>query len=193
MVRVMHTHHRSQDNEVMDKAVEPRWFRSASGDDRQIAARHVPDPVGRRSVMAGYGGAARSKDMGSDEMSGSRSCRFGAVTGEGTGSTALTLRASHLKVAPSTIEPCRASPRPGRQQCPHRPRCPDAMARDRTGARSMARHPEQGWSLLCNGVVIFDDGGSLLPDGRTVPPAPPRPRTVAPAASASGPRCGQDD
>jgi hypothetical protein len=34
----------------------------------------------------------------------------------------------------------------------------------------MASHPEQGWSLLCNGVVIFEDTGELLPDGRAVPP-----------------------
>jgi hypothetical protein len=46
----------------------------------------------------------------------------------------------------------------------------------------MASHPEQGWSLLCNGVVIFDDGGALLPDGRAVPPPSARARMVAPAA-----------
>jgi hypothetical protein len=46
----------------------------------------------------------------------------------------------------------------------------------------MASHPQQGWSLLCNGVVIFDDGGALLPGGRAVPPPPVRARTVAPAA-----------
>ena len=28
--------------------------------------------------------------------------------------------------------------------------------------------PEQGWSLLCNGVIAFDDGGDLLPDGFAV-------------------------
>jgi hypothetical protein len=27
----------------------------------------------------------------------------------------------------------------------------------------VASHPEQGWSLLCNGVVLFDDGGELQP------------------------------
>jgi len=27
----------------------------------------------------------------------------------------------------------------------------------------VASHPEQGWTLLCNGVVLFDDGGELLP------------------------------
>jgi hypothetical protein len=36
----------------------------------------------------------------------------------------------------------------------------------------VACHPEQGWSLLCNGIVLFDDAGQLLPDGRSVVPAP---------------------
>jgi hypothetical protein len=26
----------------------------------------------------------------------------------------------------------------------------------------VACHPEQGWSLLCNGVVLFDDAGVLV-------------------------------
>ena len=54
--------------------------------------------------------------------------------------------------------------------CQHQPRCPDAMAPDHMAARVVAGHPEQGWSLLCNGVVSFDDMGEVLPDGRTVPP-----------------------
>ena len=82
----------------------------------------------------------------------------------------------------TTIQPLRAARRPGEQPCPHRPRCPSALAHDRSGARTMASHPEQGWSLLCNGVVIFDDGGALLPGGRAVPPPPASARTVAPAA-----------
>jgi hypothetical protein len=82
----------------------------------------------------------------------------------------------------TTIQPLRAARRPGEQPCPHRPRCPSALAHDRSGARTRASHPEQGWSLLCNGVVIFDDGGALLPGGRAVPPPPARARTVAPAA-----------
>jgi hypothetical protein len=40
-------------------------------------------------------------------------------------------------------------------------------------ARVVARHTEQGWSLLCNGVISFDDLGELLPGGRTVPSPPP--------------------
>jgi len=56
--------------------------------------------------------------------------------------------------------------------CSHQPRCPDAIAPDRIAARPVAPRPEQGWSLLCNGVVLFDDGGQLLPDGRAIYPAP---------------------
>jgi len=37
-------------------------------------------------------------------------------------------------------------------------------------AHVIAGHPEQGWSLLCNGIVLFDDGGLLLPDGRAEAP-----------------------
>lgn len=36
-------------------------------------------------------------------------------------------------------------------------------------------HPEQGWTLLCNGVVVFEDGGLLLPSGAAVPPPAKRP------------------
>jgi hypothetical protein len=52
--------------------------------------------------------------------------------------------------------------------CTHVPPCPSANAPDRDAARSVASHPEQGWSLLCNGVVFFDDAGELLPDGRAI-------------------------
>ena len=40
----------------------------------------------------------------------------------------------------------------------------------RAAAHVIASHPEQGWSLLCNGIVLFDDGGLLLPDGRAEAP-----------------------
>ena len=46
--------------------------------------------------------------------------------------------------------------------CRHRPQCPGAAARDRAAACVVACHPEQGWSLLCNGVVLFDDAGVLV-------------------------------
>jgi len=53
--------------------------------------------------------------------------------------------------------------------CDHQPKCPSADAPDREAATLVAFHPEQGWGLLCNGVVIFDDTGDLLPDGRVIP------------------------
>jgi hypothetical protein len=37
-------------------------------------------------------------------------------------------------------------------------------------AHVVAAHPDQGWSLLCNGVVVFEDTGDLLPDGQIVAP-----------------------
>ena len=50
-------------------------------------------------------------------------------------------------------------------ECSHSPACPQAEAADHDAARVVAAHPEQGWNLLCNGVVVFDDTGEILPDG----------------------------
>jgi hypothetical protein len=52
--------------------------------------------------------------------------------------------------------------------CHHVSPCPDATSDLRDLATPVSSHPEQGWSLLCNGVVLFDDDGELLPDGRAV-------------------------
>ena len=65
--------------------------------------------------------------------------------------------------------------------CSHRPPCPRPGHRDRDAARTVAFHPEQGWSLLCNGVIVFDDlgesaGGRVSP--RTAPPRPAASRGV---------------
>lgn len=54
-------------------------------------------------------------------------------------------------------------------RCQHQPPCPDASATDREAARRIDGQPSQGWSLLCNGVVLFDDGGELLPDNTALP------------------------
>lgn len=54
--------------------------------------------------------------------------------------------------------------------CEHHPACPNADASDREAARVVAAHPEQGWSRLCNGVILFEDTGELLPDGSSLPP-----------------------
>lgn len=57
--------------------------------------------------------------------------------------------------------------------CRHNPPCPGAYAIDREAARAIVAHPDQGWSLLCNGVVLFDDTGGILPDARLIPPHRP--------------------
>ncbi|MCT9075984.1 DUF5999 family protein [Streptomyces fulvoviolaceus] len=41
---------------------------------------------------------------------------------------------------------------------------------DRNAPHIVAAHPEQGWNLLCDGAIVFDDTGELLPDGRIVAP-----------------------
>jgi Family of unknown function (DUF5999) len=56
--------------------------------------------------------------------------------------------------------------------CQHQTTCPAANAPDHAAARAVSSHPEQGWSLLCNGVVLFDDSGELFPDRHAVAPAP---------------------
>jgi len=54
--------------------------------------------------------------------------------------------------------------------CSHQPPWPPADHRDRDAARTTACHPGQGWSLLCNGVIVFDDMGEILSSGRGIPP-----------------------
>jgi hypothetical protein len=57
--------------------------------------------------------------------------------------------------------------------CNHEPDCPDAAATDCCRAHVVSDHSEQGWCRLCNGLILFDDGHYLTPDGRdlTVLPA----------------------
>ena len=54
--------------------------------------------------------------------------------------------------------------------CSHEPQCPSAGDTARAAAHVISGHPEQGWSLLCNGIVLFDAGGLLLPDRRAEAP-----------------------
>jgi hypothetical protein len=63
--------------------------------------------------------------------------------------------------------------------CTHFPTCPSASDSAHDAARVVATHPEQGWSLLCNGVVVFDDTGEILPDGTCVAPHRPLCRPAA--------------
>ena len=70
--------------------------------------------------------------------------------------------------------------------CQHRTPCPAAEAIDREAARTIATFREQGWSLLCNGVIVFDDTGELLPDGRSVAPCRgPAPHVTRPTLAAA--------
>ncbi|MFF7352770.1 MULTISPECIES: DUF5999 family protein [Streptomyces] len=52
--------------------------------------------------------------------------------------------------------------------------CPSSLSGcpvSRTGTpHPVAAHPEQGWTLLCDGSIVFDDSGELHPDGSVVPP-----------------------
>lgn len=54
--------------------------------------------------------------------------------------------------------------------CYHQPMCPSADASDGEAAVVLRAHPEQGWSLLCNGIILFEDTGLITPDGRAVGP-----------------------
>jgi len=64
--------------------------------------------------------------------------------------------------------------------CPHTPPCPAPSDPDREAAHTIVSHPEQGWSLLCNGIVLFDDAGVLvLAAPVTIPgPGPALPRAA---------------
>ena len=75
---------------------------------------------------------------------------------------------------------------PASRICRHTPACPSADAQDRDAAHVVSAHPEQGWSLLCNGVIVFDDTGELLPDGRSVDPCRgPAPHVTRPTLAAA--------
>lgn len=52
--------------------------------------------------------------------------------------------------------------------CSHQPPCPAADSAGRRAARMISSQSTQGWSLLCNGLIVFEDGGEILPDGVAV-------------------------
>lgn len=64
--------------------------------------------------------------------------------------------------------------KPTPTMCQHQPPCPSAESADREAAHPVAHFPEQGWSLLCNGVLLFEDTGELLPDGKIIDPHRPQ-------------------
>ncbi|MDN3267297.1 DUF5999 family protein [Streptomyces sp. MA15] len=51
--------------------------------------------------------------------------------------------------------------------CAHRTSCPQPGS---PAPHVVAAHPGQGWSLLCDGTIVFDDTGELRPDGRVIAP-----------------------
>ena len=64
--------------------------------------------------------------------------------------------------------------------CGHNPPCPPATAPDRNAAKVVFRDYRVGFSLLCNGVEVFDDTGEILPDRSTIAPhRPERPHRKA--------------
>lgn len=71
--------------------------------------------------------------------------------------------------------------------CAHQPACPSSEGTDRDAAAVVAAHPEQGWSLLCNGIVLFDDLGELLPNGRCVGARDSQPTGAVPMRRPSRP------
>jgi anti-sigma regulatory factor (Ser/Thr protein kinase) len=99
-----------------------------------------------------------------------------------TDATPPTARKIHPGTPPGTGGPPRAgAPCPGRRpvMCQHAPPCPPANAPDRAAAHIIAGYPEQGWNLLCNGIVLFEDTGMLLPDGTVTEPHRATGRTPA--------------
>jgi hypothetical protein len=66
----------------------------------------------------------------------------------------------------------RTDRRTGLRSDRHQPGCPATDGpTSPVAACTVAAHPEQGWRLLCNGVVLFDDGGYLLPATTSAAPA----------------------
>ncbi|WTX58998.1 DUF5999 family protein [Streptomyces sp. NBC_00224] len=88
-----------------------------------------------------------------------------------------------MKTASSRRTLTTTTQRKNASMCQHQPACPTADSADREAAQLVAHHPEQGWSLLCNGVLIFEDTGELLPDGRII--APHRALTAGQVAKAA--------
>ncbi len=54
--------------------------------------------------------------------------------------------------APVILEPPAAA---GPAPCPHNPPCPPKDAPDAQAAHVAVPHYDQGWSLLCNGLIAF--------------------------------------
>ncbi|WP_131786530.1 DUF5999 family protein [Protofrankia symbiont of Coriaria ruscifolia] len=96
----------------------------------------------------------------------------------------MTVRGTSVSGDPSTTTSASSQAptevrQTGRGSCPHQPPCPSATSPDRDAARVTNRHCDQGWSLLCNGVILFDDTGEILPTGGTIEPRRVPPGTTS--------------
>lgn len=53
--------------------------------------------------------------------------------------------------------------------CTHTPACPQVQAPDAAAARIVADHlQDSGYALLCNGAVLLEGDGLLVPPQRAV-------------------------
>ncbi|GAA3140155.1 hypothetical protein GCM10017687_66000 [Streptomyces echinatus] len=77
---------------------------------------------------------------------------------KGTAHTPVPLGGIHAH--PALLQPTGPTRQP-RSLCLHTPPCPTAQSADAEAARVVTGHPEQDWSLLCNGVLVFEDTGEL--------------------------------
>ncbi|MET9110167.1 DUF5999 family protein [Streptomyces zhihengii] len=59
--------------------------------------------------------------------------------------------------------------------CEHSSPCPPASAVDRLAAKALVGPHGAGWCVLCNGVILFEDTGYLLPSGDIGVPRRPLP------------------
>ncbi|MFJ6752228.1 DUF5999 family protein [Streptomyces sp. NPDC091266] len=76
-----------------------------------------------------------------------------------------TTPAAQCPVRPGPDRPVRRTP-----VCSHTPTCPRADAPDADAAHPISTCFEQGWTVLCNGVMTFDDTGEIHPDLTITPP-----------------------
>jgi hypothetical protein len=56
----------------------------------------------------------------------------------------------------TTVKPARTA-----EPCKHNPECPQLGAADEQAAVLVVFHALQGWGQLCNGLVVWADGGHL--------------------------------
>lgn len=165
-----------------------------AGDPQGAASPRSKRP--ERAVVVSPGSLLRCRVGGERPLTleGDRTATtLGRFYGYSEAAIAAFMGRCHKSPSSAVPEPCSHGTVTGRRgpnfppertstMCAHNPPCPTAMAPDREAARPIAHRPEQGWSLLCNGVLVFEDTGELLPDGRIVAPHRPLALTVGSAA-----------